>query len=405
MATNGALQVEGTFSFHVDRCPREEIECVAIRRSFGVIGPEKEVYKFRVEVVAKRFGKVSKNDNPHFNRILAPREDGTDGFDKLIVCASRSVRNYEMPENPEEREEWAVDQQLLVQDTSCQVKICNLNSFGVHISAVVALKYAIEPYVFNYEQNNTALASNGESDEEIGASPNPDNGSHQLWEVGDGKTFQFMVKIKVHDVVQQIPDESLERKIALMYDDKSTSDYNIVCEGRIFYVHKFVLNLRSDSLKSMLETEGIQEVTNNEMVIPDFSSDTVLAFIKYLYTGLVEPKDINCELLLLADKYLVKGLSKVCENFLAQFGRATPQDVVDIAINGCKVNSETLTQAAWDDIKTSKKEAPELAAAWAEACEKTPTLKNLSKSIGSPSGHSILKCFLEPTTSNITLLS
>ena len=61
------------------------------------------------------------------------------------------------------------------------------------------------------------------------------------------------------------------------------------------------------------------EKTTNDVEEKDFKPDTVKIFLLFLYSDKVDnPALYSVDLLLLADKYNVKGLSKACEKALVK---------------------------------------------------------------------------------------
>ena len=102
------------------------------------------------------------------------------------------------------------------------------------------------------------------------------------------------------------------------------SDFEIVCVdrtrhgdkiGRRFRCHKLVLYLGSRYYKKMFsgnfsEKEGMVRVT-------DIPGDTMAKLLQYLYTGRIENKEIDVDLLMAADKYEIESLHACCESELA----------------------------------------------------------------------------------------
>ena len=103
------------------------------------------------------------------------------------------------------------------------------------------------------------------------------------------------------------------------------SDFDIICveksengdtNEKIFRCHKLVLSLGSRYYKRMLsgnyrEIDGTARVT-------DIPIDTMTKLIQYIYSGEINKKEIDVNLLLAADKYEILHLKSLCELELGQ---------------------------------------------------------------------------------------
>lgn len=350
---------------------------VSICKSFGIIGPKNEVYKFRVNAGFK---------SP-LSQLRIPNT-----FDDHVVISTIPLHLLE-----DYKAGFYGEKQAYFQ-------VYNLNSFGVKIS----IKASMLPFGPNGFDSLTFL-------EKILPS-----GGHATLQLRR-KVFvsnraleailnQLIIHIdmSVEEIFEENPNLGLKTSIAHLFNgfhDKPGSDFKIRCGGEIFHVHKFVLSLWSESLAQMLAMEGVQEVSNSELVISDFSPDTVATLIRYLYTEVLEPKTITCDLFKLADKYFINRLAKICEGYLAQFGRSTPESIVELAATGHAVNSKLLLKVAWNELDNCKERNPELAQLWAQACEKMPSLSiDMSKLLTVEKSQKIQKCGLSKETKNVTLI-
>ena len=93
------------------------------------------------------------------------------------------------------------------------------------------------------------------------------------------------------------------------------SDIEIVCTGedmkKSFKCHKLVLSLGSQYFRTMFsghfcESKGTVEV-------PDITSATMANLLQYLYTGKIDKRKIDLDLLSTSNKYQVEDLQAVCE--------------------------------------------------------------------------------------------
>ena len=96
------------------------------------------------------------------------------------------------------------------------------------------------------------------------------------------------------------------------------TDFKLICEGKVYLCHKFVLASRSDIFEAMFSHKDTSEALTGEAVIKDCTPQVLSNFLEFLYTD--ELKDMKCcnlcDLMLLADKYNIPSLKKVCEENL-----------------------------------------------------------------------------------------
>ncbi|KZC13853.1 RCC1 and BTB domain-containing protein 1 [Dufourea novaeangliae] len=112
------------------------------------------------------------------------------------------------------------------------------------------------------------------------------------------------------------------------FDDPSTSDLTIQVQGKPIHVHKFILKIRCEYFKTMLQEpweENKQCVIKHEL----FSYDTYRAFLKYLYTDDFDlPLENTLELLKLADAYNLDQLKSHCTQVI--IGNITVENVLSL---------------------------------------------------------------------------
>ena len=96
------------------------------------------------------------------------------------------------------------------------------------------------------------------------------------------------------------------------------TDFKLICEDKVYLCHKFVLASRSDIFEAMFSHKDTSEALTGEAVIKDCTPQVLSNFLEFLYTD--ELKDMKCcnlcDLMLLADKYNIPSLKKVCEENL-----------------------------------------------------------------------------------------
>ena len=93
------------------------------------------------------------------------------------------------------------------------------------------------------------------------------------------------------------------------------SDIEIVCTGedakRVFKCHKLVLSLGSQYFRTMFSGHFCE--SRGKVEVPDICSATMATLLQYLYTGMIDKRKIDLDLLSTSNKYQVQDLQAVCE--------------------------------------------------------------------------------------------
>jgi len=98
------------------------------------------------------------------------------------------------------------------------------------------------------------------------------------------------------------------------------TNYELVAEGKRFYVHKFILASRSPVFASLFSAHSTQEELERSQRVRRMNfqdAATLRQFLKFLYTGELEGP-VNRALLELAFTYQVLGLVSICEQGLSE---------------------------------------------------------------------------------------
>ena len=67
----------------------------------------------------------------------------------------------------------------------------------------------------------------------------------------------------------------------------------------------------------MLNDNPMIEGTSGEVHITDFTADVIENLLSFMYNDIVDKKNINCDLLKAANKYLMEGLKNTCSEYLS----------------------------------------------------------------------------------------
>ena len=79
----------------------------------------------------------------------------------------------------------------------------------------------------------------------------------------------------------------------------------------------------------MLNDNPMIEGTSGEVHITDFTADVIENLLSFMYNDIVDKKNINCDLLKAANKYLMEGLKNTCSEYLS--GIVFQREVLEFA--------------------------------------------------------------------------
>ena len=98
--------------------------------------------------------------------------------------------------------------------------------------------------------------------------------------------------------------------------NRTLSDVQFILDKDVFFAHKFALATRSEVFAAMFAHE-MKENTENKVKIENVDGKVFKEMLRYVYTGEVNDIEIMInDLLSLADKYMLEGLKRTCENKL-----------------------------------------------------------------------------------------
>jgi hypothetical protein len=151
--------------------------------------------------------------------------------------------------------------------------------------------------------------------------------------------IRFVLKFncveRIYDALQPLKvsdNDTLLGALTHVYSEMNGSDIEFIVDAEQIAAHKFVLCMRSAVFKNMFKNDML-ESTSNRIIMSDFSSNIVRAFVEYLYTDHVDQKylAINVvEILKIACKYSVTGLEVCCTEYILQ--HMDESNVLDILV-------------------------------------------------------------------------
>lgn len=111
-----------------------------------------------------------------------------------------------------------------------------------------------------------------------------------------------------------IPPPSISSEFSRLLNNPELSDFVIVpSNGQELHVHQVILITRWPHFRNIYKS-GMMESRQRRMEIPE-PYEVVLAFLKYLYNDQLDDNescDIICQVLVLANMYLLYRLKKIC---------------------------------------------------------------------------------------------
>ena len=132
--------------------------------------------------------------------------------------------------------------------------------------------------------------------------------------------FIIYTRSKIIGKVEKVDEEKDDLCLSMekLLHDYALTDFDIICERKIFPCHKSILANRSDVFAAVMKSDRWQESKTNTYPI-DADPRVVELMIHFIYTNrLPEGATCSTELLLIADRFNLKGLIKLCEARLAK---------------------------------------------------------------------------------------
>ncbi|KAG1047324.1 hypothetical protein G6F43_010223 [Rhizopus delemar] len=111
-----------------------------------------------------------------------------------------------------------------------------------------------------------------------------------------------------------IPQSEHTLEFSSLLNNQEFSDFVIIpSNGQALYVHQVILIARWPHFRNMYKS-GMLESEQKRLVVPE-RYEVMLAFLKYLYSDTLDPEEscaVICDLLALANMYLMTRLKKLC---------------------------------------------------------------------------------------------
>ena len=98
--------------------------------------------------------------------------------------------------------------------------------------------------------------------------------------------------------------------------DGKGEDFQIVCKGEAYGFNRSILCNISPVFERMLTNPGFKEYKDGLTEIKDTNPETIKALQNILSLDYIEKEELSVELLILADKYEIHPLYKLCQEHL-----------------------------------------------------------------------------------------
>lgn len=172
-----------------------------------------------------------------------------------------------------------------------------------------------------------------------------------------GRSLYISVDFSVFDGLNHniINDIKYNHDFKALLEEPFASDFCIEsADGKTFKVHKLIISAHSEVFKAMLKEETA-ESQNNYVKLVDVNGDDLRCMLEFIYTGTVQDLDRVdfVSLLMLSDKYDLKGLRELAQYALAK--QTTTDNAIDILIIADMYDSDSLKRETFKFIKRNKK--------------------------------------------------
>ena len=133
------------------------------------------------------------------------------------------------------------------------------------------------------------------------------------------------------------------------------NNFKIICQGEEFQFNKTLLSMVSEVFAKMVQGNFNKEATSNSVEIIDFSPDTIRTFQKFAFENEeIKDEEMNMELLMFAQKYLMKPLIAKCRERL--FANITHGNVFEIIKTAYFIDDEDIFKEASEYLKANSEE-------------------------------------------------
>ena len=130
--------------------------------------------------------------------------------------------------------------------------------------------------------------------------------------------MQNFVSLLSHEAISQLAQDN---------------NFSMICQGEEFKFNKSLLSMTSEVFARMIQASKSKEAISNSVIIDDFAPDTIKAFQRVAFGNEeIKDKDLTPELLMFAQKYLMKPLvAKIKTKLMDSISNETIFDLIKVA--------------------------------------------------------------------------
>ena len=133
---------------------------------------------------------------------------------------------------------------------------------------------------------------------------------------GFSVTFHVQLTSSTSNFDYQLIDATWMEQLWSAARTNQLTDVEFLVGDKSFSAHRFILSARSPVFTAMFNSD-MTEAKTGTVAINETNPDVFEVFLKFLYTGTLEPFSLaeDKQLLALADKYQVETLLIICQSF------------------------------------------------------------------------------------------
>ena len=134
---------------------------------------------------------------------------------------------------------------------------------------------------------------------------------------GKRPKFDNAIRSDFAEMKQDSPE--LGQQLYANIDDEH-SDVTLICAGKTFKAHKFILSSRSDVFKAMFGMRESVEAKTGQVEIKNLEPQVLKLLLEFIYTDRLGESDLKSygqDLFEAADRYNIRRLAVVVEEFLS----------------------------------------------------------------------------------------
>ena len=124
-------------------------------------------------------------------------------------------------------------------------------------------------------------------------------------------SFHAILEVPLVNFISKPLDSTWSEQLWAASTDRKMTDVEFLVGEETFGAHRSLLSARSPVFSAMFGS-GMKEAETGQVRIEDVDPTTFQHFLKFLYTGMFEPSPVDRDLFIVADKYGVDTLMKLC---------------------------------------------------------------------------------------------